>query len=279
MRARVLGLCAQALAVVCGCLLALVLALNLTLFREGYYLHRLEESECLQTVYGNVILAGHTVARTVGLRENILDELIDEEDVRTAVFRRADEIWHGSTTQPDSPYSDVVAFLQDKVTWESGQMWDAEDTALYERVQTACEDSWRGNAVPPMSNLLNMLMQYRQIAWILVVVLGVLLVVCLWLQVPLQRHWWQLGNAFWRMGTSLALGGILVGVAINLSGWKNWMPATDPAYKLYYSWLRGLAPSVAACGLVLAALLWLVALYPYRMVYCSMAQDEKEGHK
>ena len=256
-----------------------MLALNLTLFREGYYLHRLEKSECLRTVYGNVFQAERTVARTAGLREDILDGLVSEEDVRTAVFRRADEIWHGSTTQPDSPYSDVVAFLQDTVTHESGQMWSEEDTALYGRVQTACEDAWRSNAVPPMANLLNMLMQYRQVAWILTVVLGVLLVVCLGLQVPLQRRWRQLAEALWRVGTSLALGGILVGVAISLSGWKTWMPAEDAAYGLYYRWFRGLAPSVAACGLMLAALLWLLSLYPYCMVYRSIAHNKKEAHK
>ena len=39
-----LAVLSQGLACICGCLLALLMALSLTLFREGYYLNQLENS-------------------------------------------------------------------------------------------------------------------------------------------------------------------------------------------------------------------------------------------
>ena len=82
-RAAALGL-----GTVCGCLLALFAALGLTLFREGYYIHRMESSGVLQTMYENVLEGGRAVAAAAGLREDILDELVSYEDVRVAVVRR-----------------------------------------------------------------------------------------------------------------------------------------------------------------------------------------------
>ena len=256
-----------------------MLALNLTLFREGYYLHKLQNSDCLQTIYDNVCQAGQTIARTAGLRETILDGVVTPEDVQVAVTRRADEIWHGSTAQPDTPYADLVAYLQDTVTQESGQMWNEADTARYQQIQTVCEDTWRTNAVPPLANLLSMLMQYRQIAWVLTVVLGVLFVACLALQIPFQRRWWQLADAISGVGTSVAAGTVLICVGIELSGWKSWMPATDAAYSLYIRWFQGMAPVVAAFGFLLAALLWLTALYPYQMARRTAAIEHQNIQK
>lgn len=272
---RAMGFLAQAIASICGCLLALMLALNLTLFREGYYLHQLQNSGCLLLIYENISEAEQTIARTAGLRETILDEIVSQEDVDVAVIRRADEIWHGSTTQPDTPYADLVTYLQDTITKESGQMWTEADTVRYQQVQTVCEDMWRTNAVPPMANILNFLMQYRQVAWILVFVLAVLFVACQWLQIVFQKHWRQIGETLAAIGISVACGTTLTCIAISLSGWKNWMPATDAAYDLYVGWFRGLAPVVAACGFGLAALVWLASLYPYRM---ALYHESRKKH-
>ncbi len=73
---RAMGFLAQAIASICGCLLALMLALNLTLFREGYYLHQLQNSGCLLLIYENISEAEQTIARTAGLRETILDGIV-----------------------------------------------------------------------------------------------------------------------------------------------------------------------------------------------------------
>lgn len=200
-----MGFLAQAIASICGCLLALMLALNLTLFREGYYMHQLQNSGCLLLIYENISEAEQTIARTAGLRETILDGIVSQEDVDVAVIRRADEIWHGSTTQPDTPYADLVTYLQDTITKESGQMWTEADTVRYQQVQTVCEDMWRTNAVPPMANILNFLMQYRQVAWILVFVLAVLFVACQWLQIVFQKHWRQIGR---NIGGNRNIGGV-----------------------------------------------------------------------
>lgn len=283
MKARgALTVLVQAAGCICGCLLAFVVALNLTLFREGYYLHQLEKSGCLQTVYENICQASRTIARTAGLREDILDGLVTQEDVTVAVTRRADELWHGSTTQPATPFADLVTYLQDTVTQETGQMWTDADTARYQIIQEVCEDTWRTNAVPPMANLLSMLMQYRQVAWILVAVLAALFVICLGLQFPLQRHWQQLGDALAGVGVSVALGTVLICLGMGLSGWESWMPSTDAAYRLYLLWLRGLGPVVAACGFALAALVWLAALLPYeiaRLYRDARRHPNKKGGK
>lgn len=250
----------QGLATVCGCLLALMIALSLTLFREGYYLHKLDTGTCLQTIYENIQQGGQTIARTAGLRADIFDDLVTQEDVRVAVVRRADEIWHGGTTQPETPYVDLVAYLQDTVSRETGVMWTESDADRYDTIRRVCDDMWTSNAVPPMANLLNVLMQYRQVAWVLMVVLAVLFVFCLWLQIPFQSSWAQLPGAAATVGASVAVGCVLICFGIQASGWQNWMPVDDAAYGLYLSWFRGFGPVVAACGMALAVVLWVVAL-------------------
>lgn len=255
----------QCLACVAGCLLALLAALSLTLFREGYYIHKLEKSDCLSAITENILQAGQQVAQTAGLRQDILDSLVTQEDVRVAVLRRTDEIWHGSTTQPDSPYTDVVTYLQDTVSAETGEMWEEDDLNLYNSIRAVCDDMWRSNAVPPLANVLNLLMQYRRVTTPLTIVLVAVLLVCLWLQVPLCRSWRQLAGALYTIGGGIVLGAVLGLIAVQLSGWQGWMPAADPAYALYKSWFGGFAPVLAACGSGIAGLVWLVGLLPYTM--------------
>lgn len=259
------ALLTQGLACVAGCLLALLAALGLTLFREGYYIHKLEKSDCLQAITDNIRQAGQTVALTAGLRQDILDSLVTEEDVSVAVLRRADEIWHGSTTQPDSPYTDVVTYLQDTISQETGEAWDEEDTNLYTSIRAICDDMWRSNAVPPLANVLNLLMQYRRITTPLTIVLVAVLLACLWLQVPLYKSWRQLAGALYTIGGGILLGAVLGMIVVELSGWQSWMSAADPAYALYKSWFGAFAPVLAACGCGIAGLVWLVGLLPYTM--------------
>lgn len=256
----VLALLAQGLATVCGCLLALLMALSLTLFREGYYLHKLEQSSCLQTLYESVIRGGQTIAGEAGLRPDIFDDLVTQEDVRVALVRRADEIWHGATTQPETPYADLVTYLQDTVSRETGVAWTESDTDRYDTIRRVCDDMWTSTVLPPMANLLNVLMQYRQVAWVLMVVLAALFAFCLWLQIPFQPGWDRLPGAVATVGSSVAGGCVLICFAIGFSGWQGWMPAGDAAYGLYFRWFRGFGPVIAACGMALAVVLWSISL-------------------
>lgn len=58
-----------------------------------YYINRLKKSTCLQANTENILQAGaDVVAQTAGLRQDILDSLVTQEDVQVAVLRRADEI-------------------------------------------------------------------------------------------------------------------------------------------------------------------------------------------
>lgn len=247
-----LAVAAQGLAVVCGCLLALLTALSLTLFREGYYLHKLETSTCLQTIYENVQQGVRTIAEAANLRGDILEPLVTPETVRVAVIRRADRIWHGATSQPDSPYKEVVTYLQDTITWETNVLWTDKDTLRYDQISDVCDDMWRSNINPPLSNLLNILMQYRQVAWVLMVVLAVAFGSCLWWSARTQGG--ALTQTAYTVGTAVALASVLACIGIQRSGWQHWMPADDAAYGLYINWFRGLGPVTAACGLALAAL-------------------------
>lgn len=267
----------QCLGCVCGCLLALLAALSLTLFREGYYIHKLEQSTCLQTITDNIRRAGQTVAQTAGMRQDILDPLVTDEDVRVAVLRRADEIWHGATTQLETPYADVVTYLQDTLTRETGEMWDEDDAKRFLSIRAVCADMWRTNATPPLANLLNLFMQYRRVATPLMVVAAAVLLTCLWLQVPLNRSWRQLSNAVFAVGGGILLGAVLAMVAVQLSGWQTWMPATDPAYELYAAWFGGFAPVLAACGSGLAGLVWLAGMVPYTMALRADRQARRKA--
>lgn len=280
MKARRMALrraAAQGLGAVCGCLLALLIALSLTIFREGYYIHRLERSNAIQIIYENVQKGARMVAAAAGLREDILDNLVDTEQVYVAVVRRADEIWHGATDQPASPYSDSVTYLQDTVSRETGRLWDEADTALYRNIQLICDDMWRTNAVPPLSNLLNLLMQYRRLVWAPMALLAAALVACLWLQVRFCRGWRQLYSALFGMGTAIALGSVLGMLAINAGGWQNWMPASDAGYGLYYEWFSPLPAMLAACGIGLAGIVWLCALVALVMASRRAAQNTKRS--
>lgn len=253
----------QGLGTLCGCLLALLTALSLTLFREGFYFHALEQSDCLQVIYENVQQGGRTVARTAGLREDILDELVTPESVRVAVIRRADVIWHGASDQPESPYADAMVYLEDTVTAETGELWDEEDETLYKSIQLICDDMWRTNTVPPMSNLLNLLMQYRRIAWALMAVMAVSLIACRCMMSTLCAGPRQLWDAVMGLGAAIALGCVLTMAVIGAAGWQSWMPDTDPAYGLYRAWMGALGPVVAACGIGLAGLVWSTGLTAY----------------
>lgn len=276
-RDSALGLAAaQGLGTVCGCLLAFLVALSLTLFREGFYLQRLEQSGTMQKIYENVLEGGHQVAAAAGLPEEILDSLVSYDSVRTAVIRRADEIWHGATSQPVSPYADAVAYLQDTITARTGQMWNETDTALYRNVQLICDDMWRTNAVPPLSNLLNLLMQYRRIAWAPMAVLAVLVAACLCLLFPFSGSWKQVTAAVYGLGAAILIGSLLGMLVLNFCGWQNWMPAADPGYPLYESWFGTLPGMTAACGCGLAGLVWLAGLYPFAM---GSLRGSRTGHR
>lgn len=267
----------QCLGCVCGCLLALLIALNLTIFREGYYIHKLDKSTCLQQITDNVLEAGRTVAQAAQIRQDILDPLVTQEDVRVAVVRRADEIWHGGTTQPDTPYVDLVAYLQDTITAETGVMWDEAVTQQYTNIRLVCEDMWRTNAVPPMANILNLLMQYRRSSTLPAMVLAGILLLCLWLQVPLSRNWRQLADSLFAIGAGIVFGAVLAMLAVQLSGWQSWMAVSDPAYELYKAWFGGFPPVLAACGSGLAGLVWLLGLLPYTMAV--RAEKRKRRNK
>ena len=217
------------------------------------------------------------VAAAAGLREDILDNLVDTEQVYVAVVRRADEIWHGATDQPASPYSDAVTYLQDTVSRETGRLWDETDAALYRNIQLICDDMWRTNAVPPLSNLLNLLMQYRRLVWAPMALLAAALVACLWLQVRFCRGWRQLYSALFGMGTAIALGSVMGMLAINAGGWQNWMPASDAGYGLYYEWFSPLPAMLAACGIGLAGIVWLCALVALVMASRRAAQNTKRS--
>lgn len=256
----VLALLAQGLATVCGCLLALLVALSLTLFREGYYLHKLGQSSCPETIYENIRQGGQTIAGETGLRADIFEDLVTQENVRVALVRRTDEIWHGATTQPETPYANLVTYLQDTVSRETGVAWTESDTERYDSIRRVCEEMWTSTVLPPMANLLNVLMQYRQVAWGLMVVLAVLFAFCLWLQIPFQPGWDRLSGAVTTVGGSVAGGCVLICFAIGLSGWQSWMPAGDAAYGLYFRWFGGFGPVTAACGMALAVVLWSISL-------------------
>ena len=273
-RAAALGL-----GTVCGCLLALFAALGLTLFREGYYIHRMESSGVLQTMYENVLEGGRAVAAAAGLREDILDELVSYEDVRVAVVRRADEIWHGATDQPDSPYKQTVTWLQDTLSRETGEMWDESDAELYRNIELVCDDMWRTNTAPPLSNLLNLLMQYRRLAWVPLVVLIAALAVCVWLQVRFCHSWRQLYETISQLGFSIFLGAVLGALAVNACGWQGWMPTEDPGYLLYYRWFAALPPALAGCGAALAGVLWVLSLVPFGMMLRRPHKAQKKQVK
>lgn len=257
----------QGLGIVCGCLLALLTALSLTLFREGFYLHELEQSGCLQVIYDNVQQGARTVAEAAGLRGDILEELVTPEQVRVAVIRRADVYWKGSSEQPDSPYADAVAYLEDTITAETGEMWDQDDANLYKNIQLICDDMWRTNAVPPMSNLLNLLMQYRRIAWALMALMAASLIACRRMMGTLCRNPQELWDAVWGLGFGIAVDCALTMAVIALSGWQSWMPDTDPAYGLYLEWMGALGPVIAACGVGLAGLVWATGLKAYGLAH------------
>lgn len=267
----------QCLGCVCGCLLALLAALNLTIFREGYYIHELDKSTCLQQITDNILEGGRSVAQAAQLRQDILDPLVTPDDVRVAVVRRVDEIWHGGTTQPDSPYVDLVTYLQDTVTSETGEMWDEAATNQYDNIRLVCEDMWRTNAVPPMANMLNLLMQYRRTSTLPAMVLTAILLLCLWLQVPLSRNWRQLADSLFAVGAGILVGAVLAMMAVQVSGWQSWMATSDPAYELYKAWFGGFPPVLAACGSGLAGLVWILGFFPYVMAVRTKKSQHRKG--
>lgn len=253
----------QGIGTICGCLLALLTALSLTLFREGFYLDRLHDSDCVQGIYENIQQGARTVAEAAGLRGDILEELVTPEAVDVAVVRRADTIWHGSTEQPESPYAGTVAYLEDTVSRETGILWSESDENRYKSIQLICDDMWRTNTVAPLSNLLNLLMQYRRVAWALMAVLAVLLLLCRGMISSLCRDARERWDTVFGLGLAVFVGCALAMGVIGLSGWQNWMPDSDPGYKLYREWMGAVGPVLTACGSGLAALVWITGLRAY----------------
>lgn len=253
----------QGLGTICGCLLALLAALSLTLFREGYYLHKLQQSGCLQVIYENIQQGAQAVAEQGGLPGDILQELVTPEMVSIAVIRRADIIWHGTTEQPESPYSGTVAYLEDTVSRKTGEMWDENDENHYKNIQIICDDMWRTNTVAPMTNLLNLLMQYRRIAWALIAVLAAALLTCRGLISSLSRNPRELWEIVFGLGMAVVVGCALAMIAVGASSWQDWMPSSDPAHAFYLEWMGGMGPVLAACGCGLAGLIWITGLRAY----------------
>lgn len=263
---RMAALVMQAVVCICPVLLSLLIALQLTLFREGHLIHSMDAVGYPDSITQAVRLNCDILAQNSGLPAGVLDPLITTDDTRTALVRRVDVIWHGTSELPATPFANVVAWLEDTMTRNTGIMWTSEDDLAYARLRAGCEDVWRTLTVAPFANVLNILAQYRRVALLAGYLLFIFWVGAIALLVPLSRGWGTLSHALGRAAVGAAFATLAAAAWMGAAApWHGWMPGEDAASGLFYQWMSALPAALAVCGLMLAAVLLGLALGAFSM--------------
>ena len=232
----------------CAVLLAVCLALHLTLLKEGHYMGSLEKSGYLGYVQQVLEQNCGNLAAKAGLSAEPVQAQITPEAVRAGVLHRADALWRGPTEDETDPFGTL-----DDVYGTDPDSDQAKVLAL----QMACEQEWHEDTVIPFSAAVAVVLQYQKVVLFAAWLCTVLLTGCCAVQFLLAANWAEVRAGF----ANIAFGSLAAGIALALgiyfaADWQHWMPASDPAYVAFCHWFAVFPVGIPACSAAIALALW-----------------------
>lgn len=246
--AAVLQVLVQFTGCFCAVLLAVCLALQLTLLKEGHYAASLEKSGYLGYVQQVVEQNCGNLAAEAGFSAEPVQAQITPEAVRAGVLHRADALWRGPTEDETDPFAALDTAYG---AADSGQL--AEVLAL----QLACEQEWHADTVIPFSAALAVVLQYQKVVLFAAWLCTVLLAGCCAVQFLLAANWAEVRAGL----ANIAFGSLAAGAALALgiyfaADWQHWMPASDPACAAFGRWFAAFPIAVPVCSAAIALGVW-----------------------
>lgn len=246
--AAVLQVLVQFTGCFCAVLLAVCLALQLTLLKEGHYAGSLEKSGYLGYVQQVLEQNCGNLAAEAGLSAQPVQAQITPEAVRAGVLHRADALWRGPTEDETDPFG----ALDDAYAAEP-----ENDPVEVLALQMACEQEWHADTVIPFSAALAVVLQYQKVVLFAAWFCTVLLAGCCAVQFLLAANWAEVRAGL----ANIALGSLAAGIALALgiyfaADWQHWMPSSDPAYAAFCRWFAAFPIGIPVCSAAIALALW-----------------------
>ncbi len=246
--AAVLQVLVQFTGCFCAVLLAVCLALQLTLLKEGHYAKSLEKGGYL--AYAQKVLEQNCggLATEAGLSAEPMQAQITPEAVRAGVLHRADALWHGPTEDETDPFGTLD---------DAYEAADTSDLAEVLALQMACEQEWHTDTVIPFSAALAVVLQYQKVVLFAAWFCAVLLAGCCAVQFLLAANWAEVRAGL----ANIAFGSLAAGVALALgiyfaADWQHWMPASDPACAAFGRWFAAFPVGLLVCSVAIALGVW-----------------------
>lgn len=249
-------------AVLSVCLLALCFlgVMEMTLFKEGYLIGKIEKTGYSAGMSHAVRAACEGYAAAADLAADAATHYVTEEKTAQDIEQRIDGLFRGYTPVETSVFTQMSPDLRDRYVKENGHEPDELRAASFEVLQVICESAYQDAVKPPFGAVLSIILQYRDAAkWILLAfaVLGAGALMLLKTSLAADKA------GFWQYAGCSALGaGAALCVAAVLGKWavpfKTWMPESNIAYPLFCEWFGGVPTMLAVAGIVLAAVSFLL---------------------
>lgn len=229
-------------------------ALEVTLFKEGYLIRKMEKTGYFQTSYDLMHATCQRYTAETGLSVEILDFFIKPEWMRTDMEMRVDARFRVLPDQAgEDRFSGLYTAIEDRIHRETDQLLTEEQAEKYSLLSQSCSQIYRELTAPPFDAALSTVLQYRALrkwAWALFLVVGAAAFLVLQKSGKTAARN-SLRRALLGAGLSQFLLAVVLAVGMK---YKNWMPFENIDYKLFCSWMSGLAPAMACMGLVLVLL-------------------------
>ena len=243
--------------VLCLCLgfLGLLSALELTLFKEGYLIRKMDQSGYFQTSYDLMYATCQQYTAEAGLSVEILGSFVNPEKMRSDMEIRADARFRSIVDQSDAePFEKMYILIEDRIHKETDQLLTEEQAEKYSLLVQSCNQVYRELSAPPFDAALSTVLQYRTLrkwAWVAFAAVGAIALLVLR---RVGRKAAQQALSCGLLGAGLSQLLLAAVLAVGLK-YKDWMPQENIDYELFCRWMGGLAPALVGVGAALVVLL------------------------
>lgn len=252
----------SALLSLCLAFLGLFGALELTLFRSGYLIQCMDQTEYISEITNIIRSTCQSYASAAGLNAHVIDDYIQPDDVRFETHRAVAERYRGSEAAfYQEHFAGLADSLRASLTPEELAIETETSLMRFSVLQALCDNTLREVTRPPFDAALSTVLQYHVYRmWVYLTLLILLCGVCLVLSRAVPD------KASFLHGASLALMGAaltLIATAALLRWampYRSWMPAENLAYPVFCAWWGGFSVVLAILGMLClaAGLLWAV---------------------
>lgn len=236
----------------CAAALGLMLALETTLFKQGYLAAKIEETGYAARVADTVRAACEGYATDAGLGAAVVDAYVTQEQVRTDIFMNTDAHYRGGAGSSRACFAGLTNQLEEIITKEQGGALSDEQRIQFSVLQITCEGAYRDAVRPPFEMALNVLLQYRayrQWVWAAFLLLGA---AAFYLLRKAVKDKTACQSCLLKAALGAALSLLIVAAVLRWAlPYQSWMPEENIAYPLFCRWWGGLPAAAALYGGIL----------------------------